>query len=261
MPTFTYWRMQTVPNTASSIYVQLSEVTYLDAAGTDLSVGGIATSSSQFDATYSAAQAFDKSFATKDWASFGTDTQPWLQYQHTAPVNVARVAVRFSATSNYLPSAFWFQASNSGAAPWSNFYPAGGGKGAGATYVYDLVPDLVGLPVGPIAPNAFTPDYVSLANPRVLDLKFSGDRIHGGPGRIYGSVFRKGTPADFPAVARVRLHRDVDGLCIRETWSNAAGAYEFPDLSLDYKYTAIARDHTHDYRAVIADNLTPEVPA
>ncbi len=80
-------------------------------------------------------------------------------------------------------------------------------------------------------------------------------------GIVYGSVQQKGTPTNLPLVRKVRLHREVDGLPLRETWSNAAGNYEFADLSLDYKYTAIAYDHTHDYRAVIADNLTPEVPA
>jgi len=53
--------------------------------------------------------------------------------------------------------------------------------------------------------------------------------------------------------------RDVDGLAIRETWSNGAGYYEFRDLNPAYKYTVLAYDPTHDKRAVASDNLTAEL--
>lgn len=97
------------------------------------------------------------------------------------------------------------------------------------------------------------------SGPRLLTLEKSGDFIHGGPGRITGTVAEKSTP-NIPLRRRVRLHRDVDGLCVRETWSDAAtGAYEFADINPAYRYTAIAYDYAHNHRAVAADNLTPEV--
>lgn len=97
------------------------------------------------------------------------------------------------------------------------------------------------------------------SGPRLLSVLKSGDFIHGGHGRIIGTVEEKASP-NLPLRRRVRLHRDVDGLCVRETWSDAAtGAYAFTDINPTYKYTAIAYDYAHNHRAVAADNLTPEV--
>lgn len=100
----------------------------------------------------------------------------------------------------------------------------------------------------------------SFSGGKVVDVALrSGDLIHGGPGRITGTVEEKATP-NLPLRRRVRLHRDVDGLCVRETWSDAAtGAYEFTDINPAYRYTAIAYDYAHNHRAVAADNLRPEV--
>ena len=86
------------------------------------------------------------------------------------------------------------------------------------------------------------------------DMEFSGK------GFIAGTVKRDADPVDVPLRRRVRLHRDVDGLMVRETWSDAAtGAYRFDDINEAYKYTVVTYDHLHDYRAVIADNITPEL--
>lgn len=75
-------------------------------------------------------------------------------------------------------------------------------------------------------------------------------------GRIVGTVKRKDTPANVPLSRRVRLFRDSDGALIRETWSNAQGAYQFDYLEEWEAYTAISYDHTRSFRAVAADNLT-----
>ena len=97
------------------------------------------------------------------------------------------------------------------------------------------------------------------SGPKLLSVLKSGDFIHGGHGRIIGTVEEKASP-NLPLRRRVRLHRDVDGLCVRETWSDAVtGAYEFTDINPAYRYTAIAYDYAHNHRAVAADNLTPEV--
>lgn len=97
------------------------------------------------------------------------------------------------------------------------------------------------------------------SGPKLLSVLKSGDFIHGGHGRIIGTVEEKASP-NLPLRRRVRLHRDVDGLCVRETWSDATtGAYEFTDINPAYRYTAIAYDYEHNHRAVAADNLTPEV--
>ncbi|MBT2303982.1 hypothetical protein J7E70_26420 [Variovorax paradoxus] len=47
---------------------------------------------------------------------------------------------------------------------------------------------------------------------------------------------------------------------MREMWSDpATGAYQFDYVDEMQKYTVIAFDHTHNERAVVADNLTPEI--
>ena len=113
---------------------------------------------------------------------------------------------------------------------------------------------LLALQVAPSAGAA-----APYSGPRLLGVQRSGDYIHGGPGRITGTVEEKATP-NLPLRRRVRLHRDVDGLCVRETWSDAAtGAYEFTDIDPAYTYTAIAYDYARNHRAEAADGLVPEV--
>lgn len=83
------------------------------------------------------------------------------------------------------------------------------------------------------------------------------DDTYGGLGKIVGTTFVKGAP-DFPVGRRVRLFRDVDGQVVRGGWSDAAGNYSFLYINPNYKYSVVAYDHLHSYRAVIADNLTPD---
>lgn len=97
------------------------------------------------------------------------------------------------------------------------------------------------------------------SGPKLLAVQKSRDYIHGGAGRIDGFVEEKGTP-NTPLRRKVRLHRDVDGLMVRETWSDAStGAYTFTDINPAYTYTAIAYDYARNHRAEAADGLVPEV--
>lgn len=113
---------------------------------------------------------------------------------------------------------------------------------------------LLALQVAPSAGAA-----APYSGPKLQALQKSGDYIHGGKGFITGTVEEKATP-NIPLKRRVRLHRDVDGMMVRETWSHATtGAYTFTDINPAYTYTVIAYDYAHNYRAVIADNLLPEV--
>ena len=84
------------------------------------------------------------------------------------------------------------------------------------------------------------------SGPKLLALQKSGDYIHGGKGFIPGTVEEKATP-NIPLRRRVRLHRDVDGMMVRETWSDAVtGAYTFTDINPAYTYTVIAYPVTGD---------------
>ncbi len=81
----------------------------------------------------------------------------------------------------------------------------------------------------------------------------------GGQGRIYGTVARKGTPANVPLSRRVRLHRSVDGYLARETWSKADGSYEFSEISTRYEWDVIAWDHELQEYSTVANNQLAEV--
>lgn len=81
----------------------------------------------------------------------------------------------------------------------------------------------------------------------------------GGRGRVYGTVKVKGTP-DYAVYRRVRLFRDRDAVCVGEVWSDpVTGAYEFTNVDERQRYTVISYDHLASFRAVVADNLTPEI--
>jgi hypothetical protein len=82
------------------------------------------------------------------------------------------------------------------------------------------------------------------------------DAFHSGTGRISGTVKEAGTP-DHAVKRRVRLHRKIDGLLIRETWSAADGTYTFGNIMIQ-PYYVVSFDHTGNYNGVIKDSIVPE---
>ena len=80
----------------------------------------------------------------------------------------------------------------------------------------------------------------------------------GGNGQISGTVKEKGQP-DQPLVRQVLLYSENTHTLVASTWSHADGSYRFEQLDRDQRYTVISTDYQHLYRAVIADNLTPEL--
>lgn len=90
----------------------------------------------------------------------------------------------------------------------------------------------------------------------VLNLLVSGNPFLHGYGTLAGTVKEQALPANVPLRRKVRLIRELDGLLIQETWSDATtGAYTFRNVQTEYRYTVVSYDYEHDYRAVIADNL------
>lgn len=86
------------------------------------------------------------------------------------------------------------------------------------------------------------------------------DLYHGGRGRITATVKEKSSPANLPLRRKVWLMRERDAQVVRETWSDAiTGSYTFDNIDEAQTYSVLAFDHLRNYRAVIADNLTPEV--
>lgn len=81
-----------------------------------------------------------------------------------------------------------------------------------------------------------------------------------GRGRIAGTVKEKASPSDKPVRRRVRLYREPDGRLVRTVWSDpVTGAYEFYGIPMDARYTVVSHDYKGVYRAVLADNLAPEL--
>ena len=77
-----------------------------------------------------------------------------------------------------------------------------------------------------------------------------------GIGRVRGTVKETGMP-NSPVFRRVRLIRERDGMLMREVWSDkVTGAYDFTYIDELQTWTVVSYDHLHNYRAVVADNLT-----
>ena len=99
---------------------------------------------------------------------------------------------------------------------------------------------------------------------RPLRVRTAGqlDYVMGGNGldRVRGRTVEQedNNSPKVPVSRRVRLYRDRDGLLIREAWSNAQGDYEFPRIDSTTAYTVLSYDHEGDFRAVVADRVTPE---
>ncbi|MBT2304707.1 hypothetical protein J7E70_30265 [Variovorax paradoxus] len=116
------------------------------------------------------------------------------------------------------------------------------------------------------APSLGVTDLTDYALTRTVPFAISRkDFINGqfglGIGRISGTTKEHGSP-NTPVRCRVRLVRERDFLAVREMWSDATtGAYSFDYVDELEKYTVVAFDHTHNERAVIADNLTPSIIA
>lgn len=111
------------------------------------------------------------------------------------------------------------------------------------------------ITIAPYAPPATTPQISTTSPINAI----RGGIEFGGRGQITGTVKEKGTP-DAPVYRRVRLFRERDALLVAETWSDPiTGAYIFTNINPAHRYTVITYDHTGDFRAVAADNLTPDL--
>jgi len=108
--------------------------------------------------------------------------------------------------------------------------------------------------VGGLLPR---PGSSSSIPPRRLTLPPRIRTAYSGFGHISGTVLVKGTP-DAPTVRNVRLHRQLDGVAVAERFSAADGTYSFDHIDATLRYHVVAFDYEHNFRAVIADNLTPD---
>lgn len=113
-----------------------------------------------------------------------------------------------------------------------------------------LPSDAVSISEYPVSP---TTSVISTGEAPHLDVQ------DGGSGRIVGTVKEKATPSNTPLRRKVWLLNYNDGRIVRETWSDElTGDYEFTNIDMNRTYTVVSLDHTGQYRAAIADNLSPE---
>lgn len=232
-------------------YIQLTEVAFLDAGGTDLSVGGVASASSEYGGGYTADKAFDKSSAT-DWCTASGAFPAWLQYQHAIAVDVAQVRIVCSSNASWLPTSVAALSLWAGDAQDIRYSLSlvSGSFVAGATVV---------LAVQPYVPPALVGTH---AVGRLLQNFNTGGLASG---VISDRVMFKATPSspETPfAMGRVLLLRLDDGAKVWEGWSDASGYYTATGLDLGVEYIAVGIDPYRNHKAtgagpVVATEAAP----
>lgn len=247
--------------------LSVREMAFLDSLGADLSTGGTASASSFNTGFVTPDKAFDKDLGTQ-WTNASSDIVPHLTYDHGSAVDVVQIRINLGSLGSFAASDsnIRWSVSDDGTT-WSRPAPVrlvSGTIAANTEATYDLIQhadltfhglESAFLPfAGSALPSGMPTTFLMDATAPYRDTEFAG------AGFIAGTVKRDADPSDVPLKRRVRLHREQDGMLIRETWSNATtGAYSFPWINETWRYTVITYDYEHNYRAVIADNILPEL--
>jgi hypothetical protein len=79
-------------------------------------------------------------------------------------------------------------------------------------------------------------------------------------GSISGKTERQDGPSKFPYPTRVFLIDQRTNALIMETFAAADGSYTFNGLPVDQEFTVLAYDYLRNFRAVVADRVTPTSP-
>lgn len=225
-----------------TVYIQMSEVAFLDAGGSDLSVGGQPGASSEYSSDYLAAFAFDKNSST-DWNSAYEDLLfRALWYVHPSAVEVAKLRVTCSNTP-YIPQSpldMQVRWSDDFGATWSpevrGLALESGSLASGATAVLTLTdgPALAPIPgMQKLEQNMLQPN--SRSNGVISD-------------RVVVKTAPSGAEVPF-AGGRVWLLRAVDGYKAWEGWSDVDGYYTATGLELGVAYIAVGIDPYGGHKA------------
>lgn len=234
--------------------------------GADLCVGGTASGASNFG--YVAANAFDNNNSTI-WYN-GSTGGLWvrLAYEFLTDVDVVEVMVRNATPLPYPGSQYGPQTCR---VEWSDngtdwFFGSRSFDtsmlGNDEVIVIGGISDVA--PIGqffdlPFVRSVDAPPWPVTAKVATPMIGFVLNVWYGGRGRISGTVKINGTP-NYAVYRKVRLVRELDAICVAEQWSNpVTGAYQFDYYDETQTYTVISYDYENDFRAVIADNLTPDI--
>lgn len=273
-----YWRVLIERGAPSQTLLGVFKVELRGAGDVNLSTvgNGTATSSGSNSATVDTPpNAFDTSDSTRWYALNASPWPRWLAWDFgagndqdvtsvffwsgtTGSENPGKTRIQFSDDNVTWTTKFFFHTLDGGS-PFSlvarvewdgtmgGFTSAAVGR-ASSTVTADLSPrSFSGVSGGTFVSTS--PSYGSLFGPYRIASTVMVDVNGDGT----GDVFLK---------RRVWLFSEESMTYVRAAWSDAAtGAYSFdylPSLSVG-KYTVLAYDYQRNYRAVVADNLTPEV--
>lgn len=264
MTASTAWRLS-VAASAGGQYLQFAELAFLDEAQAVLSAGGTASASSEYNATYSAAKAFDGLTST-EWATVLGGFPAWIGYTRPTAFEPRLVRIVNSTMSGaYMPRELSDVAlERLDGATWvhhARLAIRSGTWGQGKEVI--LAPldlsALTGIVSSPVIAwkGAEVPAGMSAAGCVV-----ARDMELGGRARISGTVgiAGQGGAPDTMVKSRVRLLRQRDGLLARETWSDPhTGAFAFDGLDERQQFIAMAEDGSGVYAPVAADRRLAEV--
>ncbi|WP_140636574.1 discoidin domain-containing protein [Methylibium rhizosphaerae] len=261
MPAYRYWRLEITGRQAYS--TGIGELSLRTAVGAgSVATGGTPISSADYQGFVNA-NAFDGNPSTFWLPSNAGSAVGWIGYDFGAgnEQDIVEWAADCSAASvgGQVPEKMVLAYSADGV-NWTGAYPIlrppaeQGVYGAMVSYTNDLAPAKVRGQAGRVIPGWPTGGLVArswtgtIARPDAQD----GGRYH-----LHGTVKVDGTP-DIPVSRRVWLFDHDGARLVREQWSDAVtGAYDFRHIALK-PYFVVAFDHTHNFRAVIADRVMPE---
>lgn len=248
--------------------VDLREVGFFDAAGADLSVGGVGSASSEYGGSYLKAYLFDKNVNTYYATASGASYPQWVGYTFAGAVDVQKVRVypvTYPGGISYAPTNVRLQFSDDGAvwSPPQSLIEVSGGLDQG-------LDTMLALPIafdGPLLATGMQSWMVRSIPGALLTVatgrqQLAVDLQFGGSGRIWGTTKIKGaagTP-DAPARSRVVLLHQRSKLPVREVWSDPiTGAFVFEGIDTTQQFLTLAEDAAGNFRPVAASRLAPEV--
>lgn len=254
---YRYWRLTcSAPSTSSyalALFTIEARATQSDAAPNLFTAGMVCTGTAG-GTTGSPASVIDGD-DNSYWLVYGNSVDPiWWQVDCGSPVDVQYIKRKDSSGG---ANTTWFLAGSNDLVSWERRFVSVWPSATSPSALYPT-------PWPPVCRSSALVQVIGESKP--AGRQFASGRspvmdvAHGGRYRIASTVKAKGSPSNIPLHRRVQLIRERGSLVIRETWSDpVTGDYVFEGISGDYTYTVVSYDYTHNYRAVIADNLTPEL--
>lgn len=243
MPTARLWRIR-ASRTVQMVHFAVAEVAFLSDAGVDLSIGGVAIASTEYNSGFGAAMAFDKNTSSASrWASMATAVPAWIGYNHPSPVAPASIRIHCdndpgNGVNTSPPSDdFLFVDYSLDGIRWRQiaWYRKSGDWVNGGIVEITLDHSVVQA-VAPSPGIALHGTAAVEASVSVIQSMAVRELEFGGAGEFPFLV--EGLTGS--QKARVTLQRARDKLVARETWSAANGTGVFTGLDVNTKFIALA---------------------